>query len=162
MIPVLSVLPARDVPPTAWEYRVAGDILNPLEPFPPLEDGFYVFIRDQKGNITFKHRVPSLEAHVPILVTHRSLYERLKTAYPPGETPEIVAAGQFYILNGLVFRITNEAGTFWGQSSHLEFAIDDFTRRGLPIRPSTARRCGSKPRPTTSGPGQERKITFRT
>jgi hypothetical protein len=135
----LPSLEANPIGKGLFEYSEAGQILETGAAFPELEDDNYVYLLDRRGRLIFEKRVPDLAASGEILVTHRSLYERLKKSYPEGELPEIVGAGQFKILNGFVYLISNEAGTFWGRKVHLLHAIADFKARGLRIERSTTR-----------------------
>jgi hypothetical protein len=121
------------------EKKIAGIILESSQHFPThLDDGFYIYISDSKGRIVYSPRVPDIHDLENPIASHRALTEQWKLHHP-GETPEMLAAGEFEVSHGRISEINNKANTYHGNGTHLNYASDLFQKRGLRIEPETLR-----------------------
>jgi|GEM_PF-3798871 len=119
------------------EKESAGEVLSPSQNFPYLDDGAYVYVIDRQGRIGFSKRVPDLNDSVTPLVSHRSVFEKMKQDQTP--PPEVTAAGEFEIHLGRVSLLNNKSGTFRGDEKNLFVTEALLKRHGLNIEPGTER-----------------------
>lgn len=122
------------------EFPSIGHTVQTGEPLKSLEDGIYIYLisRDAAGNITLTYhlRDPIGPAQTPfILATHRGL--RLQAEIQSGKLQDTIGAGQFFIVNGKVFRVDNQSGSFRGGANSLDHSTQVMTRLGLAVEPHT-------------------------
>lgn len=115
----------------------AGEIILSHQKLPPLENGAYLYLIDQKGTLIFSNRVPDLNDFAEPLASHRSLYYRLNSFNQ--NVTDVVAAGEFEIHHHRVSLINNKSGTFRGNEKNLRWAEDVLLKRGLEIEKNTVR-----------------------
>jgi len=119
------------------EHPIAGKVWSKAQDFSRLEPGVYVYLVDETGRIAFSHRAPmDIASDERYLVTHRSLLALLNQ----GATKpfQIKAAGEFHVMpDGQVMRVTNQAGTFPGDSTHLALGWLALKEAGLKVGANT-------------------------
>lgn len=155
----VRALPKQDIARTEGELHKAGSVWNgddriirtddgrlvrqwrpgaEWENLAELNDGAHVYLITTKGRVISSPRVPSLTADPDgeIFATHRALLEKLKERDPGAE---ILAAGEFHVMNGRIAQLNNRAGTFHGGPVQLHLAEQRLRERGLPIEEGTQR-----------------------
>jgi len=119
------------------EKKIAGIVLGLGEKLPEhLEDGFYIYIHDSKGRVVYSPRLPDINDLKTPLASHRALTAKWKKTFP-GETFEVLGAGEFEICNGRVSELNNKANTYHGNAQHLAYSEMVLKDKGLKIEANT-------------------------
>lgn len=103
-------------------------------------DGIYLYLVVRQGarnRVVWSLRAPGEVTIGKNLVIHDSLFEAAKTAL--GAEPEVIAAGQVSIINGLVPRIDNRSRTRPGGPERIELAETPLKQMGLNVQEGTRR-----------------------
>ena len=134
-----SVLRRSSLQRRPREIISAGRLVNGVDSFHDLEDGVYVFLvaRDFQGkNLQgiFSYRTPVRSPRERILVTHRSLLQKLLDINE-GKPVEVISAGEFEVRMNQAIRWGNKAGSFPIENSisNLYVGISHFANNGLSI-----------------------------
>lgn len=132
----------EDVKAVEGEYKSYGNIFTETEGkinFPELPYGgkvLYIIYEDETGvkKVAYSNEVPNLNVNIKdpkaeILVTHRSLYEKILSSE---NSKGILATGEIVFMpNGEISLFSNRSNTFKGGTANLTFAFDFFKEHGL-------------------------------
>jgi hypothetical protein len=143
-IPLPSVLVRNlDAEATPREYFKEGHRLVNKE-LSDLPIGRYLYLITNQGSY-WSPAIPNFnvdlsDESIPVVVSHRSLYNQLLSEHPDETTLKIYAAGEVRIAPMLdsasqripvIQTVNNKSNTFHGNESHLQFAITTLKSYGL-------------------------------
>lgn len=119
------------------EVQEAGTIYDQNNKISMLEDGFYVYVISNQESVILGERLHNGNDSDEILVTHRSLVNRLNKSHKGWN---VVTAGEIRILNNRVTKISNQSGTYRHQNGdHLAYSEKVLLKNGLNIEAGTIR-----------------------
>lgn len=129
-----------------YELLRTGKFATNAEELAFLADGNYLYCIDSHKRIVYSPRTlrESVSTDAQYLVTHRSLYSFI--THTQSAEPDIIAAGEFRIINGRVSQVNNKSGTFKGNQTHLAFAVSFLKTVGLKIEANTDQKDAAEAR----------------